>query len=97
MDIFQIKTDLGYKDVVSPEEGLRKTVQWLLDNRPTPGDEVEKRLQDPFDYAGEDRLIAVYKESLQRMAAVPFSIDTSRPHPYAHPKAPGQQRDHRAR
>jgi len=76
---------------------LKKTTQWLLDNRPEPGGEVEKRLQDPFDYAGEDRLAAVFRDSMQRMAAVPFNIDTSRPHPYAHPKEPGQQRDHRAR
>ena len=97
MDLFKIKTEISYSDIVSPEEGLRKTVQWLLKNRPAPGDEVEVRLQDPFDYAGEDRLAAAYKESIQRMAAVPFNIDTSRPHPYAHPKEPGQQRDHRAR
>jgi hypothetical protein len=95
--LFKIKTEIGYKDIVSPEEGLRKTVQWLLKNRPKPGDEVEVRLQDPFDYAGEDRLAAAYKEGMQRMVAVPFNIDTSRPHPYAHPKEPGQQRDHRAR
>jgi nucleoside-diphosphate-sugar epimerase len=97
MDLFKIKTELGYTDIVSPEEGLKKTTQWLLDNRPEPGGEVEQRLQDPFDYAGEDRLVVAFKESMQRMAAVPFNIDTSRPHPYAHPKEPGQQRDHRAR
>jgi nucleoside-diphosphate-sugar epimerase len=97
MDLFKIKTELGYTDIVSPEEGLKKTTQWLLDNRPEPGGEVEKRLLDPFDYAGEDRLATVFRESMQRMAAVTFNIDTTRPHPYAHPKEPGQQRDHRAR
>ena len=97
MDLFKIKTELGYRDLIPAEEGLRRTVQWLLDNRPEPGGEVEKRLQDPFDYAGEDRLVAAFKDSIQRMAAVPFNIDTSRPHPYAHPKEPGQQRDHRER
>ena len=54
-------------------------MQWYLKNQPERGGEIEKRLQDPFDYAGEDRLIAVFKESMQRMAAVPFNIDTSRP------------------
>jgi hypothetical protein len=97
MDLFKIKTELGYSDIVSPEEGLKRTTQWLLDNRPEPGGEVEKRLLDPFDYAGEDRLATVFRDSMQRMAAVPFNIDTTRPHPYAHPKEPGQQRDHRAR
>lgn len=97
MDLFKIKTELGYRDMISPEEGLKRTVHWLLANRPRPGDEVEQRLLDPFDYAGEDRLIAAFKEGMQRMAAVPFNIDTTRPHPYAHPKEPGQERDHRAR
>ncbi len=97
MDLFKIKTELGYRDLASPEEGLKRTVQWLLANRPQPGDEVEQRILDPFDYTGEDRLIAAFKEGMQRMAAVPFNIDTTRPHPYAHPKEPGQERDHRAR
>ena len=97
MDLFKIKTEIGYTDIVSPEEGLRRTRAMVTEQQTKPGDEVEIRLQDPFDYAGEDRLIAAYKESMQRMAAVPFNIDTSRPHPYAHPKEPGQNRDHRAR
>lgn len=97
MDLSKIKNELGYRDLYSPEKALEKTVQWYLENQPEPGGEIEKRLQDPFDYAGEDRLIAVFKESMERLAAVPFNIDTSRPHPYAHPKAPGQQRDHRER
>jgi nucleoside-diphosphate-sugar epimerase len=97
MDLTKIKSQLGYKDLYSPEQALEKTVHWYLKNPPERGGEIEKRLQDPFDYAGEDRLVAVFKDSMQRMAAVPFNIDTSRPHPYAHPKEPGQQRDHRER
>ncbi len=97
VDLTKIKDQLGYRDLYSPVEALAKTTRWYLENQPERGGEIEKRLQDPFDYAGEDRLVAVYKECLQRLAAVPFNIDISRPHPYAHPKAPGQQRDHRDR
>ncbi len=97
VDLTKIKSQLGYRDLYSPVEALAKTTRWYLENQPERSGEIEKRLQDPFDYAGEDRLVAVYKDSLQRLAAVPFNIDTSRPHPYAHPKAPGQQRDHRER
>ncbi|MGI9596821.1 MAG: NAD-dependent epimerase/dehydratase family protein, partial [Acidimicrobiales bacterium] len=46
---------LGYRDVVEPEEGLRRTVRWLVDNRPSAG--AEARLQDPFDYEAEDALV----------------------------------------
>lgn len=50
-----LQRDLGYRDVVEPEEGLRRTVRWLVANPPSP--EAEARLQDPFDYAAEDELI----------------------------------------
>ncbi len=97
MDLSKIKRDLGYKDLIPTEEALAKTVQWYLENPPEPGGEIEQRLQDPFDYPAEDRLVAVFKESLQRMSAIPFDMARNRPHPYAHPKERGQQRDHRDR
>ncbi|MGH7963346.1 MAG: hypothetical protein ACRERD_16245, partial [Candidatus Binatia bacterium] len=96
MDLSKIKKDLGYTDRIAPEAALVKTVQWLLEHLPERGGEIEQRLQDPFDYAAEDQLVAIFKESLARMAAIPFD-KTIRPHPYAHPKVPGQQRDHRER
>ena len=97
VDLTKIKNQLGYKDLLPPEEALAKTVQWYLEHPPERGGEIEKRLQDPFNYAAEDQLVAIFKDSLQRMAAIPFEVATDRPHPYAHPKAPGQQRDHRDR
>ena len=72
------------------------TVEWLLSNRPEPGGELEQRLQDPFDYAGEDRLIDCWREISARLAAVPLETPERRAHPYAHPKKPGE-RDHRNR
>jgi nucleoside-diphosphate-sugar epimerase len=97
MDLAKIKADLDYTDLFTPEEALSKTVQWYLENQPERGGEVEKRLLDPFDYAAEDQLVAIYRESLKRMGTVRFDIERGRPHPYAHPKEPGQQRDHRDR
>lgn len=96
MDLSKIKNQLGYKDLLAPEEALVKTVHWYLAHPPERGGEIEQRMQDPFDYAAEDQLVAIFKESLARMAAIPFD-KTIRPHPYAHPKVPGQQRDHRER
>jgi nucleoside-diphosphate-sugar epimerase len=97
LDLTRLKTDLGYKDVLPVEEALAKTAQWYKEHKPERGGEIEKRLQDPFNYAAEDRLVAIFKESMERMAAIPFDVGKDRPHPYAHPKTPGQQRDHRER
>lgn len=97
VDLTKIKNQLGYTDLYPVEEAIQKTVEWYLANRPERGGEIEKRLQDPFNYAAEDRLIAAYTDSLQRLAAMPFEVQTDRPHPYAHPKEPGQERDHRER
>ena len=97
VDLGKIKRQLGYTDVCPVEQALEKTVAWYLEHRPEPGGEIETRLQDPFDYAAEDRLIAAYKDGLRRVAEIPFDVQTDRPHPYAHPKQPGRERDHRAR
>ncbi|OGW16861.1 MAG: hypothetical protein A3G93_10810 [Nitrospinae bacterium RIFCSPLOWO2_12_FULL_45_22] len=96
MDITKIKRDLGYRDPVPVEEGLRRTVNWYLEHRPAPGGEVEQRLQDPFDYQAEDRLIEAYKASVDRLLQIPYALE-GRYHPYAHPREPGKIRDHRQR
>ena len=96
MDISKIQSQLGYRDACPTEQALEITIDWLLENRPDPGGEIEQRLQDPFDYSGEDRLIRVWRESVERVMEVPFDVIGDRPHPYAHPKKPGQ-RDHRNR
>src|SRR5262249_651855 len=97
MDMSKIKSELGYRDLISTEKALAKTTHWYLEHSPERGGEIEQRLQDPFNYVAEDQLVAVFKESLQRMAAIPFDIEINRPHPYAHPKARGQHGDHRDR
>lgn len=96
MDTNKIKSQLGYQDVTPSEAALGITVDWLLENRPALGGDLEQRLQDPFDYPGEDRLIDVWQESVERIKLVPFEIAPDTPHPYAHPKKPGE-RDHRNR
>jgi nucleoside-diphosphate-sugar epimerase len=73
MDISKLKQRLGYRDVVSPENGLARTVAWLLENRPEPGGDVETILQDTFDYAAEDALYAHAKEAWSKMASVEYT------------------------
>ncbi len=94
-DLTKLRTELGYRDLVPIEEALPKVVRWYVDNRPEPDGLLERNLNDPFDYATEDRLVAAYKTCLQQIEAIPFA-HTAAYHPYAHPRRPGQQ-DHRQR
>jgi nucleoside-diphosphate-sugar epimerase len=96
MDTSKIKNQLGYRDINPVVEALGLTVDWLLENRPDPGGELEERLQDPFNYDGEDRLIDAWHSSIERVREIPFAVANHRPHPYAHPRKPGE-RDHRNR
>ena len=59
VDVWKMERDLGYADVVPPREALVRTAKWLVDNPLSPGQ--ESLLQDPFDYAAEDALVAWWK------------------------------------
>ncbi len=85
-DIEKIRTRLGYRDETPAEEGLRRTVRWYLQHPPEPGGEIERVLQDPFDYETEDKLIAAYQagvEGIRDLCGGSFRFL----HGYAHPKA----------
>jgi len=64
LDLTKLKSELGYRDIVPPREGLRRTVEWLVAHRPAPGGTEETVLQDPFDYAAEDALIERWQRAL---------------------------------
>lgn len=66
----KIRSELGYRDVVSTEEGLRRTVAWLLANRPEPGGRTEQILGDTFDYDAEDQILAAQRDYEARLRAV---------------------------
>ncbi|WP_419946632.1 hypothetical protein [Candidatus Poriferisodalis sp.] len=65
----KIRRQLGYRDKVDPTEGPRRTVRWQAENlRSDAG--VLARLQDPYDYAAEDALIAAaehYEDEVGRI------------------------------
>lgn len=92
----KIQRDLGYRDVVPVRKALAATVRWYLEHPPERGGDIEQRLQDPFNYEAEDRLVALYKKSLEQMQAIDFGEPPSF-HAYPHPKTVGQLRDHRNR
>jgi nucleoside-diphosphate-sugar epimerase len=88
-DITKVKVQLGYRDIVTPAQGLAITVDWLLANRPQPGGEIERQLGDPFAYPAEDALIAACKNGYADAERVQFP-DMQLGHMYRHPKKPGE-------
>ncbi|MDY6968943.1 MAG: epimerase [Spirochaetota bacterium] len=95
LDLKKIKTHLGYKDLFKAREGLKKTVQYYLDNPPEKGGETEQRLDDAFDYDSEDKLIEEYEKSVEKLSII-FTEKTWS-HPYPHPDKPDVKRDQRGR
>lgn len=67
LDVGKAKRQLGYRDVVAVDEALERTVRWYMDNPIPPGGEAELNLGDPFDYAYEDQLVALYRRQLESM------------------------------
>jgi len=88
-DITKIRSDLGYQDVVSISEALTRSTEWLLENRPEPGGEIEQQLSDPFAYSAEDELIRVYKEGSSKAEDIQFP-EVGSGHIYRHPTRPGE-------
>lgn len=69
-DVSALRHDLGYRDVLPATEALERTARWLVDHSPERGGHEEQGLQDPFDYAREDELVAAWKVATDRMRAV---------------------------
>jgi nucleoside-diphosphate-sugar epimerase len=88
-DLFKIRHELGYRDVVPVHDAVRRSVEWLVSHRPERGGEVERQLGDPFDYDYEDRVADLYRGAL---AEALRQAGAARPaaHPYRHPRTPGE-------
>jgi nucleoside-diphosphate-sugar epimerase len=63
-DMSRIREELGYRESVSLEEGMRRTVDWLVTNPSTAETWGLARylIHDAFDYAAEDAAIRGEKE-----------------------------------
>jgi nucleoside-diphosphate-sugar epimerase len=96
-DVNKIKRELGYKDVVPPVDAVTATVQWYAERRNELAGDIEKRLDDPFDYPAEDRLVSEWRQSIEPLLARYGRDHVQHAHPYAHPQAPGLAQDHRGR
>ena len=97
MDLYKIKSELGYRDLIPAEEAIAQTARWYVDHPPEAGGEIEQRLQDQFNYVAEDMLVELLRDAAERAAKLPFGDVVPPPHPYPHPKEPGLARDHRNR
>jgi hypothetical protein len=64
LDTSKLRAVLGYHDVVPARGAVRLAARWLVDNPPVPGGYEETALQDPFDYAAEDRLAAWWRAAV---------------------------------
>jgi len=86
VDATRIRTELGYADVVRPEDGLRRTIRWQVDNLARDPSAVERILEDPFDYAAEDQLVELHRRFVADCAAVGFRAEPGLTSGYYGPK-----------
>lgn len=70
LDLGKLRSELAYRDVVPAREALARTARWLAENPPAPGGQEETVLQDPFDYAAEDALIAAWRRALATLPEI---------------------------
>ena len=84
--------DIGKLTRLLPHEatplaiGMRRTVEWYLEDPAGRGGSVEPQLRDPFRYDVEDQVFAAIDEMQQRVAAIE-TPDMDMSHTYTHPKA----------
>ena len=64
VDTSKQRERLGYRDVVPAREAVRRTTRWLVEHKPERGGYEESALQDPFDYAAEDRLAQWWRTAI---------------------------------
>lgn len=69
----KVRTELGYRDLVDPEDGLRRTIRWQVENLPHDPTAAE-RLQDPFDYVAEDELLAITAQYARAVAGIDYAV-----------------------
>ena len=72
LDLSKLKLRLGYRDALAPALALARTARWLAQHPPAPDGAEERVLQDPFDYAAEDSLVADWRKLLSQAPRAVF-------------------------
>lgn len=75
LDTTKLRRLLGYQDVVPARQAVRLATRWLIDHRPALGGYEETALQDPFDYAAEDRLAAWWRDATASFESLELGYD----------------------
>jgi nucleoside-diphosphate-sugar epimerase len=74
-DCSLIRSELGYRDLVEPLDGLRRTIRWQVENLGPDSARVDEMLQDPYDYAAEDRMAELYRSFAEQCRKVDFPVE----------------------
>lgn len=85
LSIDKLRQQLGYRDLVSVDEALVRTVQWYQEHPLANECEAEQNLGDPFDYAYEDAFIACWQQQQTDFAAAVQQLPAPKvvwKHPY---------------
>jgi nucleoside-diphosphate-sugar epimerase len=92
LDLGKLRHELGYRDVVPAREAIAKYARHLAESPPERGGTEEMVLQDPFDYAAEDKLIAAWKQMRAGMPEIKYEVEPGYTLSYSGPggRAPGK-------
>ena len=75
LDLTKIRSQLGYRDIVSPPEAVKQAARWLVSNPIAAGSPQHEALQDPFDYAAEDELVAAWRALIDQLPNVAYAFE----------------------
>jgi nucleoside-diphosphate-sugar epimerase len=85
LDTAAVREVLGYRDLVPARTAVARTARWLADH---PADSAtEAILEDPFDYANEDRLIAAWTNAIGGLPELDWPVPPGYGLAYAGPGA----------
>jgi nucleoside-diphosphate-sugar epimerase len=87
VDAGLIRAELGYRDPVDPIEGLRRTIRWQVEHLGPDSSAVDGLIEDPYDYAAEDRLVELQRRFVSDAAAVAFRTEPGYTSGYYGPRA----------
>jgi hypothetical protein len=91
----KVRRELGYVEVVSAEDALRETVEWMVAN---PIDLADYPLyRAKFDYELDDLMIDRYRQAVDWLHREAPDEPPDPGHPMPHPKAPTLTADERGR
>jgi nucleoside-diphosphate-sugar epimerase len=93
-DTYAMRSDLGYKDKIPVLEAFNRTVEWYMSNPPSLNKATESNLAQ--HYNDEDKLIKINVEIIQKYEKLSLANAVFK-HAYAHPRKPGDTKDHLGR